>query len=197
MSYIGQWPCNGVNRADNESRSVQIGNSMYVIIRPERRQDKQRIRQINVEAFGSEAESNLIEVLRNSGILLISLIAEVNGEVIGHILFSPVDLRGNKSNVSIAGLSPMAVMPKWQRKGMGSMLVKEGLRLCKESGYAAVVVLGHPEYYARFGFAPSVRYGIKSEYDVPDEVFMAVELSEGSLADCGGIVRYHAAFNQF
>jgi putative acetyltransferase len=94
----------------------------------------------------------------------------------------------------LAGLAPMAVRPDWQKKGVGSRLVEEGLKRCKQSGYGAVVVLGHPDYYPRFGFSPSVNYGIESEYDVPVEVFMVKELRDGALDDCTGRIRYHKAF---
>ena len=165
-----------------------------MIIRAERPKDIQEIRHINVEAFDTEAEANLVEALRNSGIPLISLVAEESDGLIGHILFSPVTLEDDNSSISIAGLAPMAVLPDWQNKGVGSKLVEEGLILCKYSGYAAVVVLGYPEYYPRFGFVPSVKYGIKTEYDVPADVFMIKELQDGALDGYSGIVRYHHAF---
>ena len=92
------------------------------------------------------------------------------------------------------GLGPMAVAPGCQRKGIGSALVRAGLIACTERGFRAVVVLGHPKYYPRFGFSESKRFGIKSEYDVLDEVFMALELVPGALSSASGIVRYHEAF---
>jgi putative acetyltransferase len=167
-----------------------------MIIRVEKPEDQIGIRRINTEAFDTNTEANLIDALRKRGIPLISLVAEENGELVGHILFSPVTLEGDNSSISIAGLAPMAVAPAFQRREIGSMLVKEGLRHCKKAGYAAVVVLGHPDYYPRFGFVPSVNYGIKSELDVPAEVFMAKELREGALTGCTGIVKYHDVFNQ-
>jgi len=167
-----------------------------MVIRPERIEDIHKIRSINLEAFDTDTEAGLVEALRNSGIPLISLVAEKDGELVGHILFSPAALEESSSSISIAGLAPMAVLPACQNKGIGSMLVEEGLVYCKNAGYAAVVVLGHPDYYPRFGFVPSIRYGITSEYDVPPEVFMAKELKEGALANCNGMVKYHKAFNQ-
>jgi len=164
-------------------------------IRPEKSEDRKGIRHINIETFDTDAEANLIDVLRKSGIPIISLVAEETDELVGHILFSPVTLDGRKSNISIAGLAPMAVLPDWQNKGIGSKLVEEGLKQCKRSGYAAVVVLGHPDYYPRFGFVPSVNYGIKSEYDVPVEVFMVKEIQVGALDGFDGTVRYHQAFS--
>ena len=88
----------------------------------------------------------------------------------------------------------MAVRPERQRQGIGSKLVREGLRACKQEGVQAVVVLGHPEYYPRFGFRPAETFGLRSEYDVPSEVFMALELKRGALEDVEGVVTYHAAF---
>jgi len=167
-----------------------------MIIRLEKPEDQIGIRHINTEAFDTDAEANLIDALRKSGIPLISLVAEQNGELVGHILFSPVTLEADNCSISIAGLAPMAVAPAFQKREIGSVLVEEGLKYCEKAGYAAVVVLGHPDYYPRFGFISSVNYGIKSEFGVPAEVFMAKELRKGALADCNGIVKYHKIFNQ-
>jgi len=167
-----------------------------MIIRPENTDDIKRIREINTSAFGEVSEADLVDALRESGVPIISLVAEEDKTVIGHIMFSPVTINNGCSAISVAGLAPMAVLPEFQRKGVGSMLVKEGLKHCKQTGYSAVVVLGHPEYYPRFGFLPSVIYGIKSEYDVPENVFMILELSDGALKDCHGTVKYHEVFMQ-
>jgi len=165
-----------------------------MIIRPEKTDDIVRIREINISAFGNETEADLVDALRKSGISLISLVAEKNKNVIGHIMFSPVTINNGCSSISAAALAPMAVLPKFQGKGVGSMLVKKGLEQCKQAGYSAVVVLGHPEYYPKFGFVPSVTYSIKSEFNVPDEVFMIKELTEGALRNCHGTVKYHKVF---
>ena len=169
---------------------------MKIQIRPETKIDIGRIRTVNVAAFGTEAEADLADGLRKSGIPLISLVAEVDGKLIGHILFSPVTLSGNKAEVKIAGLAPMAVLPAHQKQGIGAALVKAGLKLCTSNGYKAVIVLGHPDYYPKFGFVPSSRFGIKSEYDVPDEVFMIKELENGALSECKGVAKYHPSFAQ-
>ena len=166
-----------------------------MLVRSEKPEDIPKIRSVNLQAFETASEANIVETLRNSGVPLISLVAEEKGDISEHILFSPVSLERCNQSISIAGLAPMAVLPKHQRKGIGSRLVEEGLRRCQEAGYDAVVVLGHPEYYPRFGFTPSVNYGILSEYDVPEEVFMVKELREGALADCKGTIKYHSAFS--
>ena len=167
-----------------------------MIIRVEKPEDQIGVRHINTQAFDTDVETNLIDALRKSGIPLISLVAEEDGELVGHILFSPVTLEGHNCSISLAGLASMAVAPAFQKRQIGSMLVEEGLRHCKNACYEAVCVLGHPDYYPRFGFVPSVNYGIKSEFDVPVEVFMVKELREGALVDCNGIAKYHYLFNQ-
>jgi len=163
-------------------------------IRKEKDFDREKIWKINTEAFDTDAEANLVNALRDSGISFISLIAEEDEEIVGHILFTPVELTGDNSDLKLMGLAPMAVIPKLQKKGIGSQLVKTGIDDCSTQGYDAIVVLGHAEYYPKFGFVPSVKYGIKSEYDVSDEVFMVLELKKGSLKDKTGIIKYHTAF---
>ena len=163
-------------------------------IRKEKDSDKENIWKVNAETFETEAEANLVNALRDSGISFISLVAEEDEKIVGHILFTPVELIGDDSGLKLLGLAPMAVLPKFQKKDIGSQLVKTGKEKCSTEGYDAIVVLGHPEYYPKFGFIPSVKYGIKSEYDVPDEAFMVLELKKGSLKNKNGVIKYHAAF---
>jgi putative acetyltransferase len=166
-----------------------------VEIRPETAQDRLAIHQVNAGAFETETEARLVDALRDSGVPLVSLVAEQNGMIVGHILFSPMtDAEGH--DVPIAGLAPMAVVPGHQQQGIGSALVRAGLEQCKVAGFHAVIVLGHPDYYPRFGFVPASRFGIQSQYDVPDEVLMAQELVPGALAGLQGVVRYHRLFDE-
>ncbi len=166
-----------------------------MIIRPEQEADHAAVRAVNTAAFDTAAEADLVDALRTQAQPLVSLVAEEKREVVGHILFSPVTLVGH-AGLKLAGLAPMAVTPAYQRKGIGSALVRAGLDYCRREGFVAVIVLGHPEYYPRFGFAPATRFGIGSEYDVPDEVFMALELQAGVLAGKTGLIKYHDAFAQ-
>lgn len=166
-----------------------------MIIRAEKESDINAIYAVNLDAFGTDVEARLVNTLRNSDCEFISLVAEIKNNIVGHILFTPVQLDNNDNHLKIIGLAPMAVLKRHQNQGIGSQLVKEGLKLCQSLGYGAAVVLGHPDYYPKFGFLPSVIYGIKSEYDVPDNVFMVKELVNGYLKDHNGIIKYHAAFN--
>ena len=164
-----------------------------MLIRAENENDRDAVHAVNVSAFPTSAEADLVNALRDQAQPIISLVAEVDGEVVGHIMFSPVTL-DSSPNLKIMGLAPMAVSPKHQRNGIGSALVKAGLDKCKQSDFAAVFVLGHPEYYPRFGFAPCSKFGIDSEYDVPEEVFMAIHILPNALSGKTGLVKYHAAF---
>ena len=165
-----------------------------MLIRPEKPKDYAAIYNVNALAFTTPAEANLVEVLRSEAHPIISLVAHDGEAIVGHVLFSPVSLTGHPE-LKIMGLGPVAVVPEHQHKGIGAGLIKSGLEKCKSLGFAAVVVLGHPAYYPRFGFLPSVRFGIRSEYDVPEDVFMVMELQPRYLEGATGVIRYHPAFN--
>ena len=164
------------------------------IIRAEEEEDWAAVRAVNVSAFETALEANLVDALREHAEPVVSLVAEDDDAIVGHIMFSPVSLSGH-SGLHIMGLAPMAVSPDRQRTGIGSALVRAGLEQCARLGFGAVVVLGHPAYYPRFGFLRSTRFGIGSEYDVPEDVFMVVELQPGYLLDASGTIKYHAAFS--
>lgn len=120
----------------------------------------------------------LVDALRNQACPLVSLVAEDAGAIVGHIMFSPMSLPDHPA-LKIMGLAPMAVAPQHQRKGIGSALIRNGLKQCRQLGFGAVVVLGHPRYYPRFGFLLAARFGIRCGYDAPEEAFMIVELQAG------------------
>jgi putative acetyltransferase len=164
-----------------------------VQIRPERPADIAGVRAVNEAVFETRAEADLVDALRVRAAPIVSLVADDGHAIVGHILFSPVTLLAHPE-LTVMGLAPMAVLPAHQRHGVGSALVRAGLERCAELGAGAVIVLGHATYYPRFGFAPASRFGIGCEYDVPDEVFMALEIRPGALAGKSGTIRYHAAF---
>lgn len=162
-------------------------------IRPEQPGDFAAVRAVHSAAFDRPAEADLVAALRAQAGPIISLVADADGSIAGHICFSRVTLSGH-AGLAIMGLAPMAVLPAAQRRGIGSALVRGGLDRCTQHGCCAVVVLGHPEYYPRFGFVPASGFGIRSEYDVPDAAFMVRELEAGVLDGRPGTIRYHAAF---
>jgi len=162
-------------------------------IRPERDADRDAVRIVNATAFDTTAEADLVDALREQARPLISLVADDHGEVAGHIMFSRVTVSGCP-DARVAGLAPMAVLPARQREGIGSALVRAGLKRCGELGFTSVVVLGHPEYYPRFGFEPAARFGIDSEYDAPADAFMVLELESGALRGITGTAIFHPAF---
>jgi putative acetyltransferase len=162
-------------------------------IRNEIPADHSSVHALNVAAFESPVEADLVEALRESADPLISLVAVEDEKLIGHILYSPVTLTGHPE-LKCMGLAPMAVSAEHQKTGVGTALITEGLKRCRDLGIEVVVVLGHPDYYPRFGFTPTVEYGINSEYDVPAEVFMLLELQPDSLAGKTGTACYHPVF---
>ena len=175
---------------------ASAGKKLMSTIRTETPQDHAAIRRVVELAFGQPEEANLVEGLRNHANPCISLVALRGGEVVGHICFSPVSIESDDDNFAAMGLAPLAVLPDYQNKGIGSELVWAGLETCKLLGHEVVVVLGHSHYYPRFGFVPASTLGIRSEYDVADDVFMVAELSPGALGGRKGLVKYHPEFSK-
>ena len=167
-----------------------------IIIRPESEEHAQGVRVVEEKAFGRPTEANLVDRLKARGKASISLVALEEGHVVGHILFSPVTI-GEVVTLRVLGLGPVAVLPKYQRQGIGSRLVRTGLEECRQLGVKAVVVLGDPRYYARFGFQPAGRFGIHfQDARVPAEDFMVIELHKGVLEERGGTARYEPEFDE-
>jgi putative acetyltransferase len=146
-------------------------------IRCESSADYAAIAEVNILAFGQENEARMIEEIRCSQgyIPELSLVAEVDGTIVGHILFSYIDLIDQES-LKVLALAPLAVIPQFQRRGIGSALVQAGLEKANAIKEALVIVLGHPHFYTRFGFQPSVNYKITSPFQVPEDVFMVKPL---------------------
>lgn len=166
-----------------------------VIVREERPEDLAAVRRVNVRAFGRAAEAELVDALRARGRATLSLVAEDDGELLGHILFSPVAIESRVGTLAALGLAPMAVVPERQRQGVGSLLVRHGLEHCRRAGHECVLVLGHPEYYPRFGFTPASRFGIACGYAAAAGAFMAIELRPGALRGRAGTARYEPEFD--
>ncbi len=165
-----------------------------MLIRPEQEPDWPAVYAVNAAAFERPDEADLVDAVREQCCPIVSLVAEQDGEIVGHILFSPVTLSGH-ADAMIMGLAPLAVRPAHQRQGIGSALALVGLERCRELGAGAVIVLGHASYYPRFGFKTSTCFGIRSAFDVPEEAFMAVELLPGYLDNRSGVAHYHPVFD--
>ncbi len=163
-----------------------------LVLRLETQADIAGVRAVNAAAFEADAEAALVDALREAGKFVLSLVASLNGDVVGHILFTKILMEPGGIEAGILGLGPMAVRPGSQGQGIGSALVRRGLERCRDLGFRGVVVLGHPAFYPRFGFVPASEHGITSTYDVPDEVFMAMGLGEGELP--GGLAVYPPEF---
>jgi len=165
-------------------------------VRTESTKDDESVRRVNELAFEQPNEADLVDALRANARPFISLVAVVDEQVVGHIFFSPVSIESENGVFTAMGLAPMAVLPEYQNQGIGSQLVREGLKECQRLGHGIVVVLGHANYYPRFGFTPASLKGLRSEYDVPDEVFMVTELVPGALEGRRGLVKYHPEFGK-
>jgi putative acetyltransferase len=166
-----------------------------VTIRREQPGDAPHILEVNRQAFGQCIEADIVDALRESGCPFLSLVAQVGNRVVGHILFTPVMVETAGGPLQGMGLAPMAVLPQHQRRGIGSLLVQRGIAEVRLEGYPFIVVLGHPDYYPRFGFEPASRYGLACQYEgVPDEAFMVLVLEEAALKNAAGVVRYRQEF---
>jgi putative acetyltransferase len=171
-----------------------VTKTSAIEVRREQPGDEAAITHVNDKAFGQPDESRIVDAIRKAGHATIALVAIDAGKIVGHILFSPVAIESPGPAIAALGLGPMAVLPEFQRRGIGSMLVQAGLKECARTGCQTVVVVGHPEFYPRFGFRPAHMFGLKCEFTVPDDVFMVVELISGALSGRHGMVRYRPEF---
>lgn len=166
-----------------------------VEVRAEAPGDRGAVREVIEAAFGRSDEASLVDALSDAGPLIVSLVALEDGSVVGHVLFSPVSVEPEApGRFSAFGLAPLAVLPAYQRRGIGSRLVREGIEECRRSGCDAVFVVGDPSYYRRFGFMPAATRGMRCEYPAPDEAFMAMELRAGALDGARDLVKYRPEF---
>jgi putative acetyltransferase len=165
---------------------------MDIKIRNEKKDDYNDIRNINELAFNQKNEGKLVDDLRKKSDFnhLFSLVAETKGRIVGHILSYPIKIKNEKEEFIVLSLAPMAVHPDFQNKGIGSKLIKRGLEAAKKTGYNAVIVVGHSNYYPRFGFSPASKWNIKLPIECPDDVFLAIELKKDSLKNVSGLVEF-------
>lgn len=176
---------------------------MKVMIRKETNEDFNETELVVKKAFenaeySDQSEHLLVDKLRKSDAFIteLSLVAEVNHEIVGHSLLTKLKIKNSDKEYESLALAPVSILPEYQKQGLGSQLIEESLKIARELGYTSVIVLGHHEYYPKFGFKPASAYGIKAPFEVPNESFMAVELRDGSLENVRGTVVYPPAFNE-
>lgn len=166
-----------------------------MVIRHETARDADAVRSVLRAAFGGDDEATLVELLRGSGDVVLSLVALVEDQIVGHVLFSRLVIRADAGVLFGVALAPLAVLPAVERRGIGSALVRQGIRLLGDSGETIAIVLGDPEYYARFGFSSQLAQPLRSRYSGP--AFMALEIKPAALDGVAGEVKYPAAFDRF
>ena len=164
---------------------------MAIEIREERAEDVAAIRDLNKRAFDQDHEGKIVDALRSNGAALLSLVAIVDDQIVGHIMYSPITV----GEVTGAALGPMAVDTSYQRRGIGSELVQAGNLKVKDAGWPFIIVLGHPNFYPRFGFRPAGTLGIRCEWEVPEDVFMVLVLDQEKMQGVSGLAKYRHEFS--
>lgn len=167
-----------------------------MIIRNEKIEDHEAVREVNLKAFPTDVEATLVEKLRSS-MDVISIVAVQDDKVVGHILFSPLTIEKDEESFSALILAPVAVLPEYQKQGIGSKLVENGIIECKNQGHSVITLVGHPEFYPRFGFKSAEACGIEHPFEVPSDVFMVYELEPDILNRINGVLKYSPAFEEF
>ncbi len=169
---------------------------MTLSIREETPQDEAAIRQVNERAFGQKQEADIVDRLRERCPDRLSLVALQGGRIVGHILFSPVAVEGRGNTAHGMALAPMSVLPEYQRQGIGAALINAAIERLQAKRTPFILVLGHPEYYPKFGFEPASRYGIRSEWDVPEAAFMILTLRKPEAGGLSGVARFRGEFSE-
>ena len=166
-----------------------------ITVRPETAEDIRAIDVVHISAFGGEAEANLVSVLRESATYNreLSLVAELGGRIVGHVLLTRVLLRKDGEEKHVLALGPMSVVPSQSHRGIGSKLIQASVELAKEKGYGAIVVHGHPEYYKRFGFVQAKELNVTCNLPAPEDALTVMEIVPGNLTG-GGHVEYPEPF---
>lgn len=164
------------------------------MIRPEQESDRDAVWSVHRAAFENGAEANLVDTLRDGGFVEVSLVAELDGRIVGHILFSSISIVTETVELAAVSLATMAVLPSRQRQGIGSQLVRAGVQNCRNRGHRIAVVLGHPDFYLRFGFSSELARRLESPFGGGD-AWMAQELVPGAVSNIRRRVRYPFPFD--
>ena len=171
---------------------------MKITIEAETEGDYEQITRLHAIAFNGDGEARLVEKLRRTPIYIpeLSLVAKYRNAIIGHILFYPIKINTCRKKCNSLALAPVSVIPSFQNRKVGSRLIKEGLEKAQKLGFKSVIVVGHPEYYPRFGFEKASKYGISAPFHVPDNALFAIELQKDGLKNCSGIIEYPSEYNE-
>ena len=169
-----------------------------VTIRPEKPEDYQLVYDINQKAFNREAEARLVEKLRKTSRFIpnLSLVAIKDKKLVGHVLFSIIFIKTDSKSIPVLALAPIAVLPEYQKQGIGSLLIREGIKKCKNLGYKAIILVGYPNYYPRFGFTPAKEKGLNLSFDAPEEAFMVYEIIPKTLKGVKGTIEFPPEFDE-
>lgn len=167
-----------------------------IVVRQESPTDFPSVYSVNTAAFKRSEEAQLVDRLRSSNSFIpeLSLVAVIDKDIVGYILFTQVSIIGKNSSDQSLALAPISVHPKWQQKGVGTTLIRNGLDVARNLDYKSVIVLGHADYYHRFGFRPTNKWGIKPPFKVSEALFMGLELIENAFANLEGTVIYSKEF---
>ncbi len=166
-----------------------------ITIRQELPGDAFAIRRVHETAFGRRDEADIVDALRRNCDDLVSLVALKGDAIVGHALWSPATIESGTSITKGMGLGPVGVLPGEQRRGIGTRLILTGIEMLRERGCPFIIVLGHLDYYPRFGFVPAVRHGVKSEWDMPESAFMIHIRDASQAATLRGIAKYRPEFS--
>ena len=188
-------------RDDGAARSVvsrhALEISVMITIRPEEEADRQRILDVTRQAFESDTEPELVKRIWESDDFIsgLSLVAVDDDELVGHLIFSAMTIQTDDEDIPALCLGPVSVVPARQRQGIGDELIRYGLAECQRMGYHIIVLVGHPEYYPRFGFRPAEEQGLSMDIEAPPEAFMVYEGISGALDGVTGKVVFSSAFD--
>jgi putative acetyltransferase len=171
---------------------------MKMTVEAETEGNYEQITRLHTLAFDGDGEAKLVEKLRQTPNYVpeLSLVAKYRNAIIGHVLFYPIKIRTHRKKCTSLALAPISMIPSFQNRKVGSRLIREGSEKARKLGFKSVIVVGHPEYYPRFGFEKASKYGISAPFNVPDTALFAMESEKDGLKDCSGTIEYPSEYSE-